>query len=74
MIKDIFCQKNKKIVQLGAYKFVQISPACGPNTYQIMYEKTRLSMSALAVVTENTDQKINFWSKFAFKTLSCYLC
>ena len=23
-----------------AYDFVQISPACGPNTYQIMYGET----------------------------------
>ena len=35
----------------GPYNFVQISPACGPNTYQIMYGETlRLSMSALATV------------------------
>ena len=29
----IFCQKAQNFV----YDFVQISPACGSNTYQIMY-------------------------------------
>ena len=29
-----FCEKAQNFVQLGPYDFVQISPACGPNTYQ----------------------------------------
>ena len=32
-----FCQKTQNVVYFGSYDFVQISPACGPNTYQIMY-------------------------------------
>ena len=32
-----FCQKDQNFVYFGSYTFVQISPACGPNTYQIMY-------------------------------------
>ena len=34
---NIFCQKAQNFVYFGAYDFVQISPECGPNTYQIMY-------------------------------------
>ena len=34
------CQKAKNRVYIGPYDFVQISPACGPNTYQIMYGLT----------------------------------
>ena len=33
----IFCQKAQNFVHLLPYDFVQISPACGPNNYQIMY-------------------------------------
>ena len=40
----IFCQTAQNFVRLfvkfGLYNFVQISPACGPNTYQIMYGET----------------------------------
>ena len=36
----IFCQKAKKNVWFGPYDFVQISQACGSNTYQIMYGET----------------------------------
>ena len=36
----IFCQRAQNLVLLGAYDFVQISPACGPNTHQIMYGET----------------------------------
>ena len=32
-----FCQKAQNFVHFLPYDFVQISPACGPNTYQIMY-------------------------------------
>ena len=34
------CQKAQNFVNFGPYAFVQISPACGPNTYQIMYGET----------------------------------
>ena len=35
------------------YDFIQIVPACGPNTYQIIYAETfkRLPMSASVMVT-----------------------
>ena len=33
----IFGQKAQNFVWFEKYDFVQISPACGPNTYQIMY-------------------------------------
>ena len=33
-------QKAKNFVYFGPYDFVQILPACGPNTYQIMYGET----------------------------------
>ena len=46
----IYCQIAKNDVHFELYD-VQISPAFGPNTYQIMYGETRLSMSASAMVT-----------------------
>ena len=36
----MFGQKAQNFVYFGPYDFVQISPACGPNTYQIMYGET----------------------------------
>ena len=36
----IFCQKAQNFVYFGPYDFVQISPGCGLNTYQIMYGET----------------------------------
>ena len=36
----IFCQKTQHFVWFGLYDFVQISPVCGPHTYQIMYGET----------------------------------
>ena len=33
------CQKAQNLVYFVPCDFVQISPACGPNTYQIMYEE-----------------------------------
>ena len=36
----IFCQKAQNFEQFGPYNIVQISPTCGPNTYQIMYGGT----------------------------------
>ena len=36
----IFCQNAQNFVYFGPYDFVQISTACGPNTYQIMYGET----------------------------------
>merc|ERR1712240_255136 len=38
--KPGFCQKTQNFVYFGPYDFVQISPACGPNMYQIMYGET----------------------------------
>ena len=41
-------KKAQKFVYFKSYDLVQISPACGSNTYQIMYGETfRLPMSAL---------------------------
>ena len=36
----ILCQKAQNFVWLGPYDFVQFSPACGPNIYQVMYRET----------------------------------
>ena len=39
----IFCQKAQNFEWFGPYDFLQISPACGPNTVynvQIMYGET----------------------------------
>ena len=33
----IFCQKDQNFVYFKSYNFDQISQACGPNTYQIMF-------------------------------------
>ena len=38
--KPGFCQKTQNFVYFGSYDFVQILPACSPNTYQIMYGET----------------------------------
>ena len=35
-----FCQKAQNFVHFVPYDFVTISPACGLNTYQIMYGET----------------------------------
>ena len=35
-----FAKKLKILYILEKYDFVQISQACGPNTYQIMYGET----------------------------------
>ena len=36
----IFCPKAHNFVWFRQYDFVQIPPAYGPNTYQIMYRET----------------------------------
>ena len=36
----IFCQKAQNFVWFRPYDFIQISPACGRNSYQIMYGET----------------------------------
>ena len=36
----ILCQKAQNFVWFRPYDFVQILPACDPNTYQIMYGET----------------------------------
>ena len=38
--EPFFCQKAQNCVYFRIQDFVQISPACGPNTYQIMYGET----------------------------------
>ena len=37
---SVLCQTIRNFVHFGPYELVQISPACVPNTYQIMYEET----------------------------------
>ena len=39
------------------YDFVQISPACGPNTYQIIYEETSKDYSTTNVSVSNGNIK-----------------
>ena len=46
-----FCQKAQNFVYFIEYNFVYISPACGPNTYQIMFGDVELSMSASVKAT-----------------------
>ena len=36
----IFCQEAQTVVYFRKYDFVQISPACDPNTYQIIHGET----------------------------------
>ena len=36
LFTTIFCQKAQNSVWLGPYDFVQISQACGPNTYEMI--------------------------------------
>ena len=35
-----FCQEAQNVVKFGPYDFIQISLACGPNTFQEMYGET----------------------------------
>ena len=39
MVKH-FLSNDQNLILFGPYNFVQFSPACGPNTYQIMYGET----------------------------------
>ena len=60
---SMLCQKAQNFVWFRPYDFVQIPPACGPNTYQITYGETlRVPMSALATVAGKS-----FNSKFTAK-------
>ena len=45
-----FLQKSSNFVPVYfvPYDFVQISPACGPNTYQIMYGETLTSIVSIS--------------------------
>ena len=36
----LFCQKEQNFEWFGLYNFVQILPACGPITFQIMSVET----------------------------------
>ena len=41
VLKDLgFLSKSSNSVHFGRYDLVHISPACSPNTYQIMYGET----------------------------------
>ena len=45
-----FLSKSSKFCILWTIRFVQISPACGPNTYQKLYVRDfRFPMSASAI-------------------------
>ena len=41
----VFCQKAQNFVHFGAFDLVQISLACGQNTYQIMYGESLVLIS-----------------------------
>ena len=40
VVNHFFCHKAQNFVWSGLYDFVQISQACGPNSYEIMYGET----------------------------------
>ena len=40
MVNQILSKKLKNFVKFEPYDFVQISTACGSNTYQIIYGET----------------------------------
>ena len=42
---NYFLLNSSKFYIFRIISFVQITPACGPNTYQIMYEDFKLQMS-----------------------------
>ena len=56
----VFCQKAHNFAYFEPYDFVKISPACDPNTYQII--NFRLPMSTFAAVARKS-----FNSKFTAK-------
>ena len=48
----LFLSKNRFFLHFETYDLVQCSPACKPNTYQLMYGETRLPVSAFATVAK----------------------
>ena len=61
----IFCQKAQNFVWFGPYDFVQSSPACGSNTYQIMYGETLDFQSQHQQCNiKMPDRKINFFALY----------
>ena len=68
-----FCLKAQNFEKSGPYDIVQISPICGPNTYQIMYGEILDFKCQLSNGNIKYPIKKNC-SKFAVKTLSWYHC
>ena len=50
----VFVQKLKNFVHFGPYYFVQISPVCGPSTYQLMFGETIIPVSAFATAARKS--------------------
>ena len=74
MVIFFFNQKGQNFVLLVPNDFVQILPACGPNTYQIMYGAT-LDFQCQHQQYKIPDRKINLCSrgpKFAVKNFPYY--
>ena len=63
---SVYCQEAQGFVHFGPYDLIQISPACAPNTYRIMYGETyRLQVQAIATAARKSFNgkltgKINF--------------
>ena len=67
----IFLQKAQNFVRFGPYDFVQISPAYMVQILIKLYGEP-LDFQCQHQQHKVPDQKINFCSKFAIKTLPCY--
>ena len=73
-VNNFFYQKAQNIVYFVPHGFVQISPACNPNTYQNVWRDFRPPMSVSVTVNRKLNRKLNFCGKFAIKTFLCYRC
>ena len=62
-IVNHLCQKAQNLVWFGRCDFLRISPACVPNTYQIMYGETLdFQCQHQQWYHEMPDRKFNFCS------------
>ena len=69
-----FCLKVQKFIHFKQYDFVQISPVCGPNTYQIMYGET-LDVKCQHYFVTEAQKSFNdkFTAKMFFRSgILCY--
>ena len=66
----VSCQKAQNFMSFGLCDFVQISPACGPNTYYV-WRDFRLPMSALATVAgKSFNGKFTVFDQVFFITIA----